>query len=83
MKWLILIGVVVFGIIILIFTIALRPFSAEIANQSIIMANETLGANVVASNYSYFGPMMRMLSWFGIFLVAGFLFFVGYKIIKK
>ncbi len=83
MKWIILFAALILGVFMFILTIALHPFSSELASQSIIMANETLGANVVAANFSYFGPMMRIFPWFGIFLVAGTIFFIGYTIIKK
>jgi hypothetical protein len=82
MKWIMLISALVIGTFMFIITIALHPFSSELASQSIVMANDTVGAYVVASNFSYFAPMMNALPWFGILLVGGTIFFIGYTIIK-
>jgi flagellar motor component MotA len=83
MKWVIL-GVILFiGIFILLFSIAIKPVEQALADQAIIVMNSTLGANVVANNFTGVTQSVRWLPWVAILTVAGCIGIAAYVQIKK
>jgi hypothetical protein len=83
MKWVIL-GVILFiGLFILLFTIAIKPVTQDLANQAIIAMNDTMGAANMASNYTGVTQSIGWIPWVGILVVVGCIALAAYVQIKK